>query len=236
MGPSPAVLLRGCSERLRTFVEEMPLERTSIFAFVAEQARALPPGARVLDVGAGDSPYRELFSAQRYVTLDHPETIHSGDVDLVGRADSIPAPDRSFDVVLCTQVLEHVPNPLESLREFHRILPPGGRLLATVPFAWEEHELPHDYYRYTSGGIEHLARSAGFADVEVNPRTDCFTTLAQLTRNAMWTAGSAPDGLDPLRREAHEVLGKLADALVTLAPLDVAMQLPLGYTVRARAQ
>jgi SAM-dependent methyltransferase len=133
-------LLRGCSERLRAFVEEAPLERASIFAFVAEQARALPPGARVLDVGAGDAPYRELFAPRPYVSLDHADTLHGAAVDIVGRADDIPVAEGSFDAVLCTQVLEHVPDPLATVCELRRVLAARGRLIATVPFAWEEHE------------------------------------------------------------------------------------------------
>ncbi len=193
----------------------------------------LPPGARVLDIGAGEAPYRELFCEHRYMTLDRADTPHSGEVDMYGSADSIPVDDGSFDVVLCTQVLEHVPQPLDALREFHRVLRSGGTMIATVPFVWEEHEAPFDYYRYTRYGIEHLARAAGFADVEVRPRTDCFTTLAQLLRNVRWAMGSAPDGMDALRRQAQEALDQLAEAVVTLAPLDVEMVLPLGFTVRA---
>jgi SAM-dependent methyltransferase len=229
-------LLQGRSERLRGFVEAAPLERTSIYRFVAEQARLLPPGARVIDIGAGEGPYRELFGDQRYVTLDRADTPHSGEVDLHGDAASIPADDESFDVVLCTQVLEHVSQPLEALQEFHRVLRRGGLMLATVPFLWEEHETPFDYYRYTRYGIADLVARAGFADVEVNPRTDCFTTLAQLLRNASWAIGTAPDGMDPLRLEARAALDEIAEAILALGPLDVDYIMPLGFTVRATAR
>jgi SAM-dependent methyltransferase len=228
-------LLRGCSERLRSFVAEAPLERASIFEFVAQQARMLAPDARVIDIGAGDAPYRELFAAQSYVTLDHEETPHTGAVDLLGSAESIPTEAGAFDVVLCTQVLEHVAEPLAALSEFHRVLKPGGRLIATVPFVWEEHELPHDYFRYTKAGIEHLLTRAAFVELDVRPRTDCFTTLAQLVRNAAWAAGAAADGLNPLRVQARATLEELSDALLTLAPLDVQLKLPLGFSVSARA-
>jgi len=232
---TPDQLLRGRSELLRTFVEEAPLERTSILAFVAERARVLPVGARVLDVGAGEAPYRELFAAQEYVTLDHAETEHSGRVNIVASADAIPVDDGTFDAVVCTQVLEHVPNPLVTLKELRRVLADGGHLIATVPFAWEEHERPHDYYRYTSAGITYLLLSAGFDQIEVKPRTDCFTTLAQLVRNAAWVMGSAPDGLDRLRGEARGALEVISDQLSRLAPLDVNMLMPLGYSVFASA-
>jgi len=228
-----AASFKGRSNQLREFVEAAPLERASIYRFLAEQAVLLPRGSTVLDVGAGEAPYRELFAEQRYTTLDREGTPHSGDVDMYGSADSIPAEDGSFDALVCTQVLEHVPQPLEAVLEFRRVLVGGGRLLATVPFAWEEHEVPYDFYRYTRYGIKDLLERAGFDDVIVKPRTDCFTTLAQLLRNASWAMGSQPDGLDSTRGEARDVLAQMADAVAALAPLDVNMILPLGFTVRA---
>jgi SAM-dependent methyltransferase len=231
----PTASLQGRSERLREFIDGAPLERESIYRFLDEQVRLLAIGSRVLDVGAGEAPYRELFDEHDYVTLDYADTPHSGHVDLHGAADSIPAEDGSFDAIVCTQVLEHVPRPLRALQEFHRVLRPGGTLIATVPFAWEEHEAPYDFYRYTRYGIEQLLGDADFAEIEVRPRTDCFTTLAQLIRNARWAMGTAPDGLDGLRLQAQTALAEIADTLVALAPLDVAMILPLGFTVCATA-
>jgi SAM-dependent methyltransferase len=228
-----AALLRGRTTRLSEFVEAEPVERASILSFVAEQAGRLPPGARVIDVGAGDAPYRELFEEQAYTTLDRAETPHSGEVDFIGHAEAIPAAAHTFDAVVCTQVLEHVPAPLDALKEFHRVLVPGGVLIATVPFAWEEHEAPYDFYRYTRYGIAELASSAGFTEIEVQPRTDCFTTLAQLLRNSAWAMGSAPDGMDELRQQAREALVEIADAVGSLSVLDVQMILPLGFTLRA---
>jgi SAM-dependent methyltransferase len=226
---------QGRSERLKAFIEGAPLERESILRFVAEQARLIATGSRVLDVGVGEAPYRELFDEHTYVTLDYADTPHSGQVDLSGAADSIPADDGSFDVIVCTQVLEHVPRPLEALREFRRVLRPAGVLVATVPFVWEEHETPYDFYRFTRYGIEQLLVDAAFTEIEVRPRTDCFTTLAQLVRNARWAMGSAPDGMDTLRHEAQGALDEIAEAIAALAPLDAAMILPLGFTVRATA-
>jgi SAM-dependent methyltransferase len=230
-----ATALRGRSKRLQEFVADQPLERASIYMFVAEQAELLASDSRVIDIGAGDAPYRELFAEHRYTTLDWEGTPHSGSVDLLGDARSIPVGEDTFDVVLCTQVLEHLPRPLEALREFLRVLVPGGLLIATAPFVWEEHEAPYDFFRYTRYGIATLLNDAGFDEVEVRPRTDCFTTLAQLLRNCAWAMGSAPDGKDALRTQARGALEEVADAVAALAPLDANMILPLGFTVRARA-
>jgi SAM-dependent methyltransferase len=233
---TPPVGQLGLSESLRTFVNEYPWERASIVSFVREAARSLPPGSRVADVGAGDAPYRELFDGHDYVTIDWAESVHDlpEGPGIVADASAIPVADDTFDAVVLTQVLEHVPEPVAVLRELQRILVPGGRLFLTAPFAWEEHEIPHDYARYTRYGLRHLAERAGFAEIELEARNDCFTTLAQLVRNAAWTMGRAEDGLDAERHQAQLLLEQLAAQLARLAPLDSQWIFPLGYTMSAR--
>lgn len=230
--------LRGRSEALRAFVTEMPWERESIVAFVAGAAAATPPGAHVIDVGAGDAPYRELFGHTDYVTVDWSETVHEAPdgLDVVASADALPLAAGAADVLLCTQVLEHVAEPAPVLAELRRVLAPGGTLYLTAPLVWEEHELPHDYFRYTRAGLEHLLSAAGFESIEVAPRSDCFTTLAQLLSNARWAMGRAPqDGLDPAREHAAARLLELAEEVAAFAPLDAQHLFPLGYAVRATA-
>jgi SAM-dependent methyltransferase len=225
----------GLSEELRRFVAEMPYERQPIVEFLAGKAGELPPESRVADVGAGDAPYRELFSHVDYVTIDWEHSPHEGAsaVDLVASADAIPLPEGSFDAVLLNQVLEHVPNPAHVLAELLRILRPGGHLFVTVPLVWELHEMPFDYFRYTSPGLRTLLEQVGFEQIEVTARNDCFTTLAQMMRNIVGLMGSAPDGLDDRRRQVAEVLPGLAEQIAALAPLDARMIFPLGYAASA---
>lgn len=232
----PRVGRWGISEKLWEFVEEMPYERRSILAFVRDVADSLLPGSVVLDVGAGQAPYRELFAHCDYITTDWDQSLHeqSLEADVVAAADALPLADGSADAVLLTQVLEHVPKPQAVLHEMARVLRPSGRLFLTAPFVWELHELPHDFWRFTPASLERLLDLAGFDELAIEPRTDCFTTLAQLVRNAGWTIGRAPDGRDGERDQATTLLMELADRLAALAPLDVNRILPLGFTVRAR--
>jgi SAM-dependent methyltransferase len=224
------------SEALREFVAEMPWEREPILAWVAQTARELAPGSRVLDVGAGDAPYQEFFAHTEYVTSDWAQSVHegAGAADVVAAADDLPLAGESFDAVLLLQVLEHVPAPVRVLAELRRVLRPGGAITLTAPLAWEQHEMPHDYFRYTAPGLEHLLREAGFEDVVVEGRGDSFSALAQLMTNISWNLGRAPDGLDAQREAAAAMLRDVAGRFAELAPLDVARVLPLGFQARAR--
>ena len=119
---------------------------------------------QVLDVGCGQKPYRAFIAAERYVGMEIESEGSSArrvaDVYYDGR--TFPFPEGSFDAVLCSQVFEHVFTPAEFLAEIFRVLRPGGRLLLTVPFVWDEHEQPRDFARYSSFGLRATLEGAGF--------------------------------------------------------------------------
>ena len=112
-----------------TYAVRAPLVRW--LAAEAARARADLGRYRLLDVGCGEMPYRPLFEphAGEIVGLD---TWENPLAALLGPIESIPAPDASFDVVLCAQVLEHVDDPAQGVRELHRVTRPGGRVLLST--------------------------------------------------------------------------------------------------------
>ena len=223
------------SPELLRFTAEAPHERESILEFALRVARELPPGSRLIDVGAGNSPYRELFGHLRYESADWENSPHPGAraVDHIGPAHDIPVDDGLYDAVLCTQVLEHVPNPEAVIAELFRVLAPGGRLYMTVPLAWELHELPFDFFRYTPHGLERLLSGAGFRSLDIRPRNDCFRTLSQLLTNIGSMVGNYPDGRDPERAHAAAALRAMAGQVATFAGLDARGIFPLGYSIAA---
>lgn len=160
------------------------------------KAATVPAGARVLDVGAGTCPYRELFAHCDYRTHDFKQyegvklgnTHEYGHIDYVSDVAGIPAPDASFDLVLCTEVLEHVPEPIAALREMTRLLRPGGRLLVTAPLASGLHQLPfHFYGGYTPGWYQHFGARFGLHVREITPNGGFFRHLAQECARVSWT-------------------------------------------------
>ncbi len=125
---------------------------------------ALHMKGRLLDVGCGRKPYREMFLTNEYVGLeiDTLENRTNKQADFFYDGNSFPFEEPDFDGIVCNQVLEHVFAPDRFLGEIHRVLKPGGLLLLTVPFVWDEHEQPWDYARYSSFGLKSLLEKNGF--------------------------------------------------------------------------
>lgn len=126
--------------------------------WVRHQLTSLPAGGRILDAGAGKQPYRDACDHLTYLAQDFGEYDGKGDgkggqkqdwqyasLDHTCDITDIPEPDASFDAVLCTEVIEHVPDPIAAVRELVRLLKPGGRLIITAPFVSNTHYSPYHF-------------------------------------------------------------------------------------------
>jgi SAM-dependent methyltransferase len=127
---------------------------------IAEAPRA-SDGAVALDLGSDKCPYRELLESRGYAVKTLDLTLDSG-ADYAGTAESTGLPSESFELVLCTQVIEHCMNPWRALAEAFRILKPGGSLIVSAPHVWFYHPHPTDHWRFTQEGLVQLCRDAGF--------------------------------------------------------------------------
>jgi SAM-dependent methyltransferase len=116
---------------------------------------------RLVDYGCGEMPYQPLFAehVREYLGCDLDEN-ERATLKLDARG-TLPLPDAAADVVLSTQVLEHVEDPAGYLAECARVLRPGGRLILTTHGVWYYHPHPHDYWRWTSEGLRKIVREAG---------------------------------------------------------------------------
>ena len=126
-------------------------------------AKCVAPEARVLDAGAGIAPYRDHFKHTHYESADFCQ-VHKdyAEVNYVCDLASIPVPSNSYDFVLLTQVIEHLPEPERVLRELFRVLKPGGCMWFSGPLFYPEHEQPYDFHRFTQFGFKHLFKTVGF--------------------------------------------------------------------------
>ena len=167
---------------------------------------------RLLDVGCGEMPYRPIFAlhASEIVGLDAVENPRAA---LRGPIEAIPAPDGSFDVVLCAQVLEHVDDPAQGISELHRVLRPGGRVLLSTHGTMVYHPNPVDLWRWTGAGLERLFSANGaWASVTVTPGAGTASTLAML--NALYLDHVLRRGLlRPLRRRVVAAVNRVGRAV-----------------------
>ena len=161
-------------------------ERRLILESLQKLSRHARPG-KLLDVGCGRKPYQPLFCdrVEAYVGVDYPVTMvnsyrQSTQADAFANCLQLPFKDESFDTVLNTQVLEHVPDPKLLIAELSRVLKPGGVLILSAPMTWPLHEEPYDFYRYTTYGLRSLLQNVGLQITEEIPRGGALLTLAQV--------------------------------------------------------
>jgi 2-polyprenyl-3-methyl-5-hydroxy-6-metoxy-1,4-benzoquinol methylase len=143
----------------------------------------------LLDVGCGQMPYKQLLmeggAVSNYIGLDlENNPIHNNTPDILWNGKEIPLADNSVDSVLLTEVLEHVPEPTELLWEIHRVIKPGGKIFGTVPFLFNLHEVPYDFYRYTPFALERFAERTGFRIIKIEYLGGWDASLAQMI--GMW--------------------------------------------------
>jgi SAM-dependent methyltransferase len=149
---------------LSIFINPFYLVRKELYKGV----RTLAPELHgiMMDFGCGLKPYKNLFTnIKRYVGIDIKNEGHSHekeDIDVYYDGHCIPFENEYFDSVFSSEVLEHVFNLSEILQEINRVMKQGGNLLLTVPFSWDEHEIPNDFGRYTSYGIKYILEQHGF--------------------------------------------------------------------------
>lgn len=150
--------------------------RIRLREFAAEAAAVgTSKSFRVLDAGAGSTPYRDLFD---HVTYEACDIEDNGLQDYVCDVADLPMPDDSYDLVFCSQTLEHVPNPHKVMREITRVLKPGGQAWFSAPFIYEEHVKPYDFFRYTRFAWRRLARQAGLEIVDLDTLEGYYGTLS----------------------------------------------------------
>lgn len=154
---------------------------------LAVQAQASNESLRILDFGAGGSPYRSLFPNANYQTADLQGSCANFSIGEDGYTN---APDQAFDMVLSTQVLEHCRNPDRYLSEVKRVLKKDGKLILSTHGLFEEHACPYDFYRWTADGLRTVVETNGFtirslARVTAGPRAAFHLLQSSLSQSLL---------------------------------------------------
>lgn len=158
-----------------------PTPGAKLYLHLADLRQAIGMAAsempvRILDFGCGGSPYRSLFPNADYRRADL-AGMESLDYTIIPGT-PLPAEDHSFDMILSTQVLEHVEDYAGYLQECHRLLKPGGKLVLSTHGTFPDHGAPWDFQRWTPHGLSRDLQGAGFVvDSQVRLTTGARAVL-----------------------------------------------------------
>jgi len=126
-------------------------------AWIEKSVKKIPNGLTILDAGAGECQFKKYCGHLNYISQDFGQYDGTGEVgahtgswdnsrlDIISDITAIPLPDHAVDAVLCTEVFEHIPDPVLAVREFNRLIKPGGYLIITAPFNSLTHFAPYHF-------------------------------------------------------------------------------------------
>lgn len=166
-------------------------EKYGIEQLVIQASRDVLPGQLIFDAGAGECLYRSYFRHAHYLAGDYlkggaqwgPEGNTYGEMDLICDMNYIPLQTESMDAVLSTQVLEHMPDTVQALKELHRVLKCGSALFLSVPLGGPGfHGIPYDYHRFTPSSLSVALEKAGFQLERIEPRGGFFWEMGFMLR------------------------------------------------------
>jgi SAM-dependent methyltransferase len=140
----------------------------------------------------------------------------------------LPFGDAEFETVLLTDVLEHIAEPARLLGEIARVMKPGGKLVASVPFLYPLHEEPYDYYRYTSHKLKQFCTSKGLEPIIVEPYGGALEVILDIIAKHLYR--------HPLLSAMHLWLSRRLVRVRFLQALsaDTQAQFPIGYSLIAQ--
>lgn len=203
--------------------------------------RHFPQGQSVLDIGAGTCPYKALFANHRYLTHDFGEYrgvklgggTDYGEINIKSDITAIPLENASVDNTICTEVLEHVPDPMSAVKEMARLVRLGGKIIITTPFTSGLHQEPYHFYAgFTPHWFSHVADMYGLEILELESNGGYFKLMAQeLSRLSLYYQSFEKQGIRSDLPDAQNALQIMANELLALDVRSKVEQFNIGYHV-----
>lgn len=164
------------------------LSRQGLYKFLSSEYAKIPRDSEVLSIGAGGkvNELLEDFSKRLEFQVTSFDIDESLKPNIVGDICDYDFANRKFDVVVLSEVLEHLHSPHLGLKNIHSILKENGILILTTPFVLPMHERPHDYFRFTRYGLEFLLKD--FRSVQIRERNSYFDAIDVLWVRLLQTA------------------------------------------------
>ena len=209
--------------------------RTHNFEYYAREFKNVPDTAVVLDLGAGPGQFSDL--TDRFKTLISMDFRAFAPVNVVADlTGKLPLRDASLDLVMASNVLEHIPDTKELLAEVKRVLKPGGRFVATIPFMMRVHQKPYDFNRYTNYQLDALLEDASFGDIHVEGLSRPIEVYRNIERQYFAQEIGAAGGLRKLLLRLFRLSARIRSwCLLSLSAKGTSDDFTEGYGLSARA-
>jgi len=209
--------------------------------------KEVKPGSKILDVGAGTVRYKKYFKNCTYLTQDFKQYkdkadhFRYGTIDYISDIINIPVEDNCFDVIICTEVFEHIPRPDLAIKEFSRILRPKGKLYITAPLGSGIHQFPYHFY----GGFSKFwylkyLNKYNFQKIIITPKKRFFALYAQQTQRALMYLGKSKKLRHKIFKPAFKFLSIILPIIFFqldkygLDNCDTLTEFTIGYLVKAK--
>lgn len=182
---------------------DFTVRRYFVDAFHFHHVPSLPANSRVLDLGGNKIRKRGQFDiASHNLRVVYANVAVDKRPDVQADAARVPFPDGLFDAVICSELLEHVPDPYAVLGETQRLLRAGGILLICVPFLYRIHGDPSDYGRYTDYYWQRVLQEIGFGEILIERQGLFFSVMTDFLKQYLSEVGFS----GPLRRPLTRII------------------------------